>query len=297
MHCPAPPAVNPEFALPPVPDCAPASTREFVFTAADFERIRRLIRDNAGISLSPTKHEMVYSRLVRRLRARGLARFSEYVTLLDGRDPAEWQAFVNCLTTNLTSFFREAHHFTELAKHVETLRRQGSASVTVWCCAASTGEEPYSIAMTLADAYGSLTPPVSIIATDVDTSVLAKAEAGIYPDERVAKMRPDQLRRFFSRSASAHPGCVTVRAELRKLIRFRPVNLLDSQWPVRGPLDAIFCRNVMIYFDKATQRRIVTRLAPLLRADGLLFAGHSENLSHSADLLRLRGSTVYERVR
>ena len=298
MHYPAPPAVTPECALPAAPDCAPAPSREFVFTAADFERIRRLIRDNAGIALSPTKHEMVYSRLVRRLRARGLARFSEYVTLLDGRDPAEWQAFVNCLTTNLTSFFREAHHFTELAKHVETLRRQGNASiVTVWCCAASTGEEPYSIAMTLADAYGSHTPPVSIIATDVDTSVLAKAEAGIYPEERVAKMRPDQVRRFFTRGGSAHPGCVKVRPELRNLVRFRHVNLLDSLWPVRGPFDAIFCRNVMIYFDKATQRRILTRLAPLLRADGLLFAGHSENLSHSADLLRLRGSTVYERVR
>ena len=281
MHCPA----------------QTAESREFVFTSADFERIRKLIRDNAGIALSATKHEMVYSRLARRLRARGLARFSEYVTLLDGRDPAEWQAFVNALTTNLTSFFREGHHFATLAAHAERGRRAGNGHLNVWCSAASTGEEAYSIAMTLVDAFRTYTPPVSIIATDLDTGVLAKAEAGIYPEERVAKLQPDQVRRFFLRGSSNAPGTIRVRPELRRLVTFRPLNLLEASWSVRGPFDAIFCRNVMIYFDKPTQRAILGRFAPLLRSDGLLFAGHSESFHHCADLFRLRGNTVYELAR
>lgn len=271
------------------------STREFAFTAADFERIRRLIRDNAGIALAPSKQEMVYSRLARRLRARGLSRFSEYVALLDGSDPAEWQAFVNSLTTNLTSFFREAHHFAALTAHVERLRRERRRDLSVWCCASSTGEEPYSIAMTLADAYGTYTPPATVIATDVDTSVLAKAQAGVYPAERVAKLTPEQLRRYFVRETGADgESAYAVRPELRRLVAFRQVNLLDSRWPIRGPLDAIFCRNVMIYFDKVTQRRILHRFVPMMHPDALLFAGHSENFLHSGDLFRLRGSTVYE---
>lgn len=274
-----------------------ADNREFVFTAGDFERIRRLIREKAGICLSGTKQEMVYSRLARRLRARGLARFSEYVTLLERRDPEEWQAFVNALTTNLTSFFREAHHFDELARHVEMLRRCAHPHVSVWCCAASTGEEAYSIAMTMVESFGSYTPPVSIVATDVDTNVLAVAEAGTYAVERLGMLDEDRVRRFFQRDASAGPAVMSVRPELRKLVTFRQVNLLAPPWRVRGPFDAIFCRNVMIYFDKPTQRQIVQGLAPLLRRDGLLFAGHSESLVHSADLVQLRGNTVYERAR
>jgi len=273
-----------------------APTREFVFTTADFERIRKLIREKAGIALAPSKHEMVYSRLARRLRARGLARFSEYVALLDGRDAAEWQAFVNSLTTNLTAFFREAHHFTALAAHAERMRRD-RREVRVWCAACSTGEEPYSIAMTLADAYGSYAPRVSIIATDVDTGALAAAEAGVYQEERVARLPPDQQRRFFLRGSASRPaGTVTVRPELRRLVTFRQANLLDARWPVSGLFDAVFCRNVMIYFDTATQRRVLRRFAPLMQPDGLLFAGHSESFLHSADLFRLRGNTVYERV-
>jgi len=281
MHCSAPTVEN----------------REFVFTAADFERIRRLIREKAGICLSGTKHEMVYSRLARRLRARGLGRFSEYVALLERSDSEEWQAFVNALTTNLTSFFREGHHFGELARHVDVLRRDAHPHVSVWCCAASTGEEAYSIAMTMVETFGSYTPPVSIVATDVDTNVLATAEAGTYATERLGMLGEDRVRRFFQRDPAAGPAMLSVRPELRKLITFRQVNLLAPPWSVRGPFDAIFCRNVMIYFDKPTQRRILEGLAPLLRSDGLLFAGHSESLVHSADLVKLRGNTVYERTR
>ena len=267
--------------------------REFVFTSGDFQRISKLIYEHAGISLAPTKQEMVYSRLARRLRVRGLSTFSEYLAVLEKGDDAEWEAFVNALTTNLTSFFREPHHFAELTRFLER-RRCSQQRVSIWCCASSTGEEPYSLAMTAVEVYKSFTPPVTIIATDLDTSALEKAAAGVYAEERVAKLRQDQLQRFFLKGTGARAGSVRVRPELRELVAFRQVNLLDTQWPVRGPFDAIFCRNVMIYFDKPTQRKVLAKLAPLLAGDGLLFAGHSESFLHSADLFRLRGNTVYE---
>jgi chemotaxis protein methyltransferase CheR len=268
-------------------------TREFVFTGADFHRIKKLIHEHAGISLASSKQEMVYSRLARRLRVNNLTRFSDYIALLEKKGKGEWQAFVNSLTTNLTSFFREPHHFAELARFVEG-RRSRRERLTIWCNASSTGEEPYSIAMTVADVYGSFTPPVTIIATDVDTSVLEKASAGVYARDRLEKLSGDQVRRFFL--PGTYEGTVKVRPELRALLTFRQVNLLDATWPVRGPIDAIFCRNVMIYFDRVTQRRVLQKLAPLLRGDGLLFAGHSESFLHSEDIVRLRGNTVYERV-
>jgi len=265
--------------------------KEFEFHRDDFEKIRKLIYDRAGIQLNPGKMEMVYSRLARRLRANGLTRFSEYLQLLDGDRGDEWEAFTNALTTNLTSFFREAHHFVELAKLIRSL--QHKREVSLWCSAASTGEEPYSMAMTAIEASGSTAPKVRIIASDVDTSVLTKAEAGVYTLERIEKLSPERLRRFFLRGSGANDGMVRVRPEVAALVRFSPVNLLDAQYPVKGPFDAIFCRNVMIYFDKPTQNAILKRFAPLLHPDGLLFAGHSENFYHAADLFKLRGKTIY----
>jgi chemotaxis protein methyltransferase CheR len=269
--------------------------REFVFTDKDFERIRQLIYDHAGISLSPSKQDMVYSRLARRLRATGINNFRDYLALLESNNEAEWQAFVNSLTTNLTSFFREPHHFPLLAEHA--LKQKGRHPISLWCSAASTGEEPYSMAMTMVDAFGSLTPPVTIIATDLDTNVLAKGEAGVYPVERIEKLSDDLVKRFFIRGTGAQAGFVQVRPELRAMIAFRKVNLLSNDWPIRGPLDAIFCRNVMIYFDKATQLKILERFAPLLRPDGLLFAGHSESFHNAGHIFSLRGKTVYELAR
>ena len=267
--------------------------REFVFTGADFLRIQKLIHRRAGISLAPSKQEMVYGRLARRLRGHRLTRFADYLALLEGGGEAEWQAFVNALTTNLTSFFREPHHFAELTRLFES-RRGRRDRITIWCSASSTGEEPYSIAMTAVDAFGSFMPPVTIVATDVDTNVLEKADAGVYTRECVEKLHPEQLRRFFVKGDGPDETAVRVRPELRALLTFRQLNLLDTSWPVRGPFDAIFCRNVMIYFDKPTQRQVLQNLAPLLRPDGLLFAGHSESFLHSADVFRLRGNTVYE---
>ncbi len=264
--------------------------REFAFTNTDFDQIRKLIHEHAGIVLSPAKQDMVYSRLARRLRACGDSTFVQYLNRL-GRDRTEWETFVNSLTTNLTSFFRESHHFDVLAEQMKGI--VDKRAIKIWCCAASTGEEPYSLAMTVCEAFDSLNPPVQIIATDIDTTVLAQGEAGLYRQDRVERLSPERLRRFFLRGGDVPAGMVKIKPELRRLITFRRINLLDSVWSVQGPMDAIFCRNVMIYFDKPTQHNILKRFAPLLRADGQLFVGHSESFVHAADLFRSCGRTVY----
>lgn len=268
------------------------SVKEFDFTTGDFERVRALIYQRAGISLADSKQEMVYSRLARRLRATGIISFDRYLNDLEaGRLGEEWESFTNALTTNLTSFFREAHHFPLLADHVKALREQ---PITIWCSASSTGEEPYSIAMTVCEAFNTLTPPVQIIATDIDTNVLAVGERGVYAMDRIDKMAPERARRFFLRGKGEQEGLVRVRPELRQLVTFKHLNLLADKWPVTGPFDVIFCRNVMIYFDKGTQRKILSRFVPLMKPNALLFAGHSENFLYVSDALKLRGKTVYE---
>ncbi|MDD5176080.1 MAG: chemotaxis protein CheR [Sterolibacterium sp.] len=270
--------------------------REFHFTAADFERVRKLIYEHAGISLAPVKQDMVYSRLARRLRANNYTTFVEYLAHLERNDEAEWETFINSLTTNLTSFFREAHHFEILTKHLKKISAHAK-QIRIWCSAASTGEEPYTLAITVCEAFDSFTPPVSIIASDIDTNVLATAGKAVYAMERVGKMAPERLRRFFLKGTGNHEGFVRVRPELQKLVTFTRVNLLDAHWPnVPGPIDVMFCRNVMIYFDKPTQYQILKKFVPLLREDGLLFAGHSESFMHAADLFRPLGRTVYERA-
>jgi chemotaxis protein methyltransferase CheR len=271
------------------------TVKEFDFTRSDFERVRALIYKRAGISLADSKQEMVYSRLARRLRATGIVSFQTYLDELEaGKLQEEWESFTNALTTNLTSFFREAHHFPLLAEHVLRARARDSAPLTIWCSASSTGEEPYSIAMTVCEALNTLTPPVQIIATDIDTNVLATAANGVYGTERIDKLEPERIKRFFLRGKGAQEGMVRVRPELRQLVTFRQLNLLADDWPVSGQFDVIFCRNVMIYFDKATQRKILSRFVPLMKPDALLFAGHSENFLYVSESLRLRGKTVYE---
>lgn len=265
--------------------------REFHFTDKDFETVCRLIYSHAGISLNASKKDMVYSRLARRLRATGLRTFHDYLKLLESDNEEEWQAFTNALTTNLTSFFRERHHFPVLAEHVR--KHKSHHPINLWCSASSTGEEPYSMAMTMVEVFNSYTPPVKIIATDLDTNVLAKAEAGVYAMDRLEKLPAETIKRFFLRGTGKQEGYARVRSELRDMITFRQVNLLDDNWPLRPPFDAIFCRNVMIYFDKPTQHRILAKFVPLLRPDGLLFAGHSESFHHAADLFKLAGNTVY----
>ena len=235
---------------------------------------------------------MVYSRLSRRLRELRLKEFSTYLRILEA-DPHsnEWQLFTNALTTNLTAFFREAHHFPALAEHALSCPQP----VTVWCSAASTGEEPYSIAMTLIEALGSRAGAAcSVAATDIDTQVLAKGAAGIFTMEQVSKLPPERVKRFFLKGSGALEGKVRIRPEVAAMVKFQRLNLLDPAWALKEPFDAIFCRNVMIYFDKPTQGKILQRFAPLMKPHGLLFAGHSENFSFANQVFRLRGQTVYE---
>ncbi|MEE9332029.1 MAG: CheR family methyltransferase [Methylophilaceae bacterium] len=265
--------------------------REFTFTENDFSRIRKIIYQHAGIALSEAKDDMVYSRVARRLRAIGYDTFKEYLNDLERQqDAEEWEAFTNALTTNLTSFFREEHHFPILADHLLTLQKP----IRLWCNAASTGEEPYTLAITACEAFGSLNPPVEIIATDIDTNVLETAAAGVYAMDRVSHLSAKQLKAFFHKGTGAREGSVKVRSELQRLITFSPLNLLEEKWPVQGPFDAIFCRNVMIYFDKPTQSKVLERFTPLMKAETLLFAGHSENFIYVSKDFQLLGRSVYQ---
>ncbi len=265
--------------------------REFGFTSQDFKRVRNLIYKHAGISLSEAKSDMVYSRIGRRLRTMGHRSFKHYLDELESRNDAnEWEAFTNALTTNLTSFFREEHHFPILAEHLLHLAKP----IRIWCSAASTGEEPYTIAMTACEAFGTLKPPIEIIATDIDTNVLATAARGVYAYERVSKLSDARRKQFFQRGTSANEGSVRVRNELKNLITFHQLNLLDENWALKEPFDAIFCRNVMIYFDKPTQSKILSHFVPLMKPHALLFAGHSENFLYVSKDFHLRGKTVYE---
>lgn len=268
--------------------------RAFVFDDRDFARVCRMIRERAGIHLGPSKRDMVYSRLARRIRALGLQRFSDYLDLVEAHPDDEDQTFVNALTTNLTSFFREEHHFDAFAT---LLRGAGAGPHDVWCCAASTGEEPYSIAITACEAFGTLRPPVRILATDIDTGVLQTAARGVYPFERIASLSPQRQRAYFQRGTGPNAGMVRVKPELQALIEFRALNLLGDEYDVPGGQLAVFCRNVMIYFDKPTQHEVLRRIAPVLATDGVLYAGHSESFGHAADVVRPCGRTTYRAVR
>ena len=274
-------------------DAAALQSREFAWTVADFDRIRQLIYRHAGISLHEGKQAMVYSRISRRLRETGHDSFRAYLDWLESsRDAAEWQEFVNALTTNLTAFFRENHHFVELARLV---RESSQREWKIWCSAASTGEEPYSIAITMADVLG-LQGAFRIWASDIDTRVLQTAQRGVYKLEQMGAVTPEQRRKYFLRGRGVNEGLARVKPELQKHLQFFTLNLVDEAWPLHEEFDAIFCRNVMIYFDHTTQRQVLGRLHRLLRPHGTLFVGHAENFSDARDLFRLRGKTIYEKL-
>lgn len=269
-----------------------AAGREFEFTAKDFDRVRRMIHSVAGISLAESKQSMVYSRLARRLRGCGMQRFVQYLDSLENnKHNPEWEHFINALTTNLTSFYREAHHFDILKNQLQSLRNQ--SNIQIWCSAASTGEEPYTLAITAMEAFGSTCPPVSILATDIDTKVLETAQKGVYRMDQVDKVPRDILRRYFLKGNGDSTGLIRLRPEVQKLITFRQLNLLGDNWGLRPGFDAMFCRNVMIYFEKDVQFQILKRFAPLMNEGGLLYAGHSENFAMARDYFTLKGKTVY----
>ena len=269
---------------------------EFAYTQRDFARIRELIRQRAGIALAEAKRDMAYGRLTRLLRAGGHRSVADYLDTLERSGGADdWQQFVNALTTNLTSFFREAHHFETLARH---LRRSGAPPrQRIWCSAASTGEEAWSLAITACEAFDRLDPPVEILATDIDTACLERAGRAIYPVARIEDLSATRRKRFFQRGTGSNAGQARVLPALQRLVRFAPCNLLDARWPVQGRFDAVFCRNVMIYFDKPTQLRLLGRMVPLLHDDGLFFAGHSESFFHATEIVRSCGRSVYAPAR
>jgi len=268
-----------------------AQGREFVWTNADFARVQALIYQRAGISLHDGKHAMVYSRLSRRLRDTGHTSFHDYLGWLETHDGPEWQEFINALTTNLTAFFREQHHFEIFAAH---LRSKPATNWRVWCNAASTGEEPYSIVMTAFEALGA-NASFKLTASDIDSRVLATAAQGVYRLDSLKGLSPERLQKFFLKGKGGNAGMVRAKPELRRAIDFMSVNLIRDDWPFREPFDVVFCRNVMIYFDAPTQRRVLERIHRVLKPGGMLFVGHAENFSESRDLFTLRGKTVYER--
>ena len=267
-----------------------SAAREFEFTREHFDHISARIYEFAGIRLPAAKREMVYARLVRRLRALGIGSFDDYVRFLE-LEPAEWEHCTNALTTNVTAFFREEHHFTVLAAHARATAQAGE-TFRVWSAGCSTGEEPYSIAMCLADnlPQGNF----EVLASDIDTQVMATAREGVYPLQSVLRLPEARQKRFFLRGTGRFEGQARVRREIAAHVQFLRVNLMEREWPIEGLLNAIFCRNVMIYFDKPTQHRLVQRFAQMLRPEGLFFAGHAESLLDQGRWFRLRGQTVYE---
>jgi len=266
--------------------------REFAWTSADFDRVQRLIYRHAGISLHDGKHAMVYSRLSRRLRDTGHRSFKDYLSWLESSDGPEWQEFVNALTTNLTSFFREQHHFQIFADHLKA--QPPTHPWRVWCSAASTGEEPYSIVMSALDALGARAN-FALQASDIDSKVLATAANGVYKAESLKGLSSAQVQSYFLRGKGSNAGLVRVKPELKKYVNFLIVNLIRDDWPFREPFDVVFCRNVMIYFDAQTQRAVLERIHRVMKPGGLLFVGHAENFSDSRDLFVLKGKTAYER--
>ena len=270
-----------------------APSREFVWTESDFSRVQGLIYQRVGISLHNGKHAMVYSRLSRRLRETGYLSFKEYLDFLELGDNSEWQEFVNALTTNLTSFFREQHHFEILASYLKT--KPENATWRLWCSAASTGEEPYSIAMTAIEALSG-SGKFNLVASDIDSKVLALAKHGIYKLDGLKGVSDARIHRFFLRGKGLNEGMVKVKSDLLNVIDFLNVNLINNDWPFRDPFNIVFCRNVMIYFDGPTQRKVLERIHRVMTPGGLLFVGHAENFSESRDLFILKGKTVYERI-
>jgi len=263
---------------------------DFVLTDRDFARVRRLIYDYAGIKLSDHKRNMVYNRLVRRLRSHGEVAFAPYLDLVQSEGSPEREAFVNALTTNLTSFFREPHHFELLAARASERARAASKPMRVWSSGCSTGEEPWSIAMVMREAGCA----ADILATDIDSEVLRVAQAGVYRAERIESMRQERVRQHFLRGVGANEGLVSVRPQLRSMVRFAQLNLQAPAWPVHESFDAIFCRNVVIYFDREVQLRLAARFAALLAPGGLLVIGHSESFPASHPAFRSCGRTAYE---
>lgn len=273
--------------------------QDYALQDGDFRKIAKLVMDTTGIVLSEKKRAFVHGRLGRRLRILGLSDFRQYCNLLESDDGgAERRMLINAVTTNHTSFFREEHHFDYLARTVLPAivqsRKSGAGRLRIWSAGCSTGEEPYTLAMTLLQHQALLAGwDVKILATDLDTNVVRHASEGVYDADRLETIPAAYQKRYLS---VQDDGRFWINDDVRDLISFAPLNLLE-QWPMSGPFDVIFCRNVVIYFDKPTQRRLFDRYADLMRPDGWLFIGHSESLLNVTNRFSLVGRTIYRRTK
>lgn len=271
---------------------------EFALSDREFERVKQRVYRVAGISLSDAKRTLVVSRLYKIVKALRLGSFDAYLDFLEHKGTEkDAQDFVNALTTNLTRFYREDHHFEHLNRYIGELvaRRprkapDGRPRLRIWSAGCSTGQEPYTIALSLLGAYPDLRRwDFRILATDIDTNVIAKAATGVYPDSELSGLSAERAAPF----ERLGNGTIRVPDAARELIAFKPLNLIEA-WPVKGPFDAIFCRNVAIYFDKPTQAQVFGRFRSLLAPEGFLYIGHSENLGGGGADFRLVGKTIYQ---
>ena len=265
---------------------------------AEFEFIRHVVGENAGIVLGPHKRQLVQGRLARRLRELGLATYEAYCEHVRESGPEELVGLINAITTNVTAFFRENHHFEALASYMipEALKRnQTSRRLRIWSAGCSTGEEPYCIAMVLSEALPAAERwDAKILATDIDSDVIATGQQGVYPVDRLTTVPQARLRSCFRKGIGANAGHAMIQPDIARLVSFRTLNLQHA-WPMSGPFDIIFCRNVMIYFDQATRERLVMRFAGLLAPNGYLCLGHSESIHHGTAPFQLVGKTIYRK--
>lgn len=273
------------------------TTREFEFRDQDFKRVQKIVYDFAGIDLNDSKKNLVYNRLSKRIRFLSMQSFSEYLDYVEAKGEEEFVHLINAITTNLTFFFRENHHFEHLANTViPDLIQKNAASkkIRIWSAGCSTGEEPYSIAIVLKEKV----PPgwdAKVVATDLDTNVVNTGKAGVYQIDRLKGVSEERKKRWFLKGTGKQDGFAKVKNELQEIIEFGQLNLMDS-WPMQNGIDVIFCRNVVIYFDKPTQTKLFNRYADLLPEEGHLFIGHSESLYKVCNRFELLGQTIYKKI-
>ncbi|MCF6202620.1 MAG: protein-glutamate O-methyltransferase [Methylococcaceae bacterium] len=272
--------------------------REFDYTRDDFDFLRKISNDHSGILVPDDKFDMFYSRLSKRVRMHGLANFKEYCSYLKNNHSTEFTEFINAVTTNLTSFFREQHHFDYLKETVipELLKRNHTTkTIKVWSAGCSTGEEPYSLAMTLLENVPN-SWDIKILATDLDTNVLKTAASGVYNSDRVDGLPASTIKKWFKKGSGSNANKVKISKDCQRLIQFKQLNLM-KEWPFRHNFDVIFCRNVLIYFDRDTKERLAQRYGDLLAIGSHLFIGHSESLNKLETDFNLIGNTIYKKIK
>lgn len=277
------------------------SEREFDFTEQDFMRVKTLVYDFAGIDLNDSKKNLVYNRLAKRIRFLELDSFKEYLSFVEAQGESEFVHLINAITTNLTFFFRENHHFEYLANTVipsiieHNKNNKNNKKIRIWSAGCSTGEEPYSLAIVLKEAVPSGWD-ARVLATDLDTNVVETGRTGVYKIDRLKGVSEARKKRWFLKGTGSKDGYVRVKPELQQIIDFGQINLMN-EWPIKDTIDVIFCRNVVIYFDKETQAKLFDRYANLLPEDGHLFIGHSESLYKVCDRFELLGQTIYKKIK